>query len=72
MGWLVEKLAMLMHTFPHMTEEYVLDELDGAKGWALFYWARMNKASVWGLGKTIAGDGYVAQERKKIKNGKRR
>ena len=48
----------------HWSEDYVLDELDGAKGWVWFNWAIMSRASMFGTGMVIKGDGYVAQERK--------
>jgi len=53
-----------------MTEDYILDELDGAKGWMMFNWSVANESTVWGSGVQIEGDGYIAQERKRIrKNG---
>jgi hypothetical protein len=48
------------------SESHVLDELDGAKGWVYFNWARANEAQVFGTGIKIKGDGYIAQERNKI------
>ena len=48
------------------SEDYCLDELDGAKGWAFFYWAQENESSVWGSGLKEKGDGYIAAERKRL------
>ena len=48
------------------TENHVLDELDGAKGWVYFNWSYANEQSVWSTGVVIKGDGYIAQERKQI------
>ena len=69
LGWLIEKTAMLMKTYG-WSEDYVMDELDGAKGWVWLNWARENEASVWGAGLKIKGDGYVAQERRRLMDSK--
>lgn len=55
---------MLQKTFGY-TEEQAL-EMDGAKSWAEYHWALMNEASVLGNTLKIVGDGYVAQERKRL------
>jgi len=60
---------MLMKTYG-WSRDYVLDELDGAEGWVWLNWAQANEASVWGGGVKIKGDGYIAQERKRMTNGK--
>ena len=57
---------MLMKTYPHMTRDYIWDELDGAEGWVWVNWARENEASVWGTGIRVKGGGYVAQERRRL------
>ena len=57
-----------MHTYPAMTEDYILDELDGAKGWAYVNWSIANEANVWGNGVKIKGLGYIGQERERMKN----
>lgn len=54
------------------TEDYVIDELDGAKGNVRFNWARANQASVWGTGVSIEGKGYIQRELDKLKQQKRR
>ena len=48
------------------SEDYVLNELDGAKGWVFYHWATINEASVWGTGLKIKGDGYIQQEKKRL------
>ncbi len=53
---------MLMKTFPAMTEERIMWELDGDKGWAMYSWARENQASVWGSGERRTSPGYVKQQ----------
>ena len=49
------------------TENYCLDELDGAKSWVWGSYALQSQASVWGTGVKIVAGGYVAAEREKIK-----
>lgn len=48
------------------SREFCMDELDGAEGWAWYYWAVINEAQVWGYGKGIKGNSYLAQERQRI------
>lgn len=65
LGWLLDKTFRLMATYD-LTEDYVLDELDGAKGWAMYNWSIANEANVWGTGLKIKGDGYIQQEKKRL------
>lgn len=57
---------MLMETYGG-TEEYWLNEVDGAKSWVWYYRAILNRASVWGTGLKIQGLGYIGIERERLK-----
>jgi hypothetical protein len=49
------------------SEEFCLDEIDGAKSWVWYYRAVSSRASVWGTGVKIDGLGYVGRERERLK-----
>ena len=49
------------------TEQYIMDELDGAKGWAYCNWSIEAEARRYGSGVKMVGDGYIAIERKRLK-----
>lgn len=51
------------------TPEYVRSGITGAQGWAYYFWALENEMTIWGAAHERRGDGYVAQERKRIANG---
>jgi hypothetical protein len=48
------------------TEDYILWELDGSKGWAYFAWAVAHEASLHGTGVNIVRGGYIKAERDRI------
>ena len=55
---------MLMKTFG-WSRDHCLD-MDGAESWVWYNWAMINESSVWGGGRSVKGDNYVAQERNRL------
>ena len=49
-----------MTSYTEMTE-HKAKHMDGAKAWAMYHWARVNRGSVWGSGERPV-DNYVRQE----------
>ena len=49
------------------SEEFCMDEIDGAKSWVWYYRAVESRASVWGTGVKIDGLGYIGQEKLRLK-----
>ena len=56
----------MLATYPQFTEDYVLDELDGAKGWLMYNWAINHHAAAAGVEMVIVGKGYIQQEKLRI------
>lgn len=46
--------------------EFVQFDLTSSQGWAFYNWAVENEMTAFGVAVERDGDGYVAQERKKI------
>lgn len=56
-------------TYPHMTEDFIGDELDMVKGMMFCNWSLMNEANKHGTGMKIVNEtGYIARERKRLKS----
>lgn len=53
-------------------EDYVCEELIGAKAWAYWCWAKENQANMFGSMYERSTDGYVAAERDLILKRKRK
>ncbi len=49
------------------SEDYVCEEISGAKGWAFYVWAVENRASMAGGDFQRSTPGYVAQQIKRLK-----
>jgi len=56
----------LKHTYPGWSEDYILDELDGAKGWVYYNWAVVSAAAAAGVEMLIDGKGYIQREKARL------
>jgi hypothetical protein len=62
---LFEKRCRLIKSYG-WSEEYIRKRLPGARGWAYYFWAVQNEATMFGNGLDVSG-GYVSQEIKRLK-----
>ena len=56
----------MLKSYPGFTLEFVQFDLTSSQGWPFYNWAVENEMTAFGEVRERVGDGYVAQERKKI------
>lgn len=64
---MMEKRCLLMSTFPRWDEDFVCEEMGGAKAWAYWCWATENRATIFGSMVERASKGYIGQELERLK-----
>lgn len=65
---MTDYICRLIRAFPHFTLGFVIEELPMDEGWVFYGWSVENDGWLAFAGLKRDGDGYIAQERKRILN----